>query len=252
MRATILISLALCGCDGVFKLVEVRDPVPVDARGQLDGGPLLVPEGLVAYYPFDDDIDDSMVDDLAGDNDGSCQECPVPTPALFGAALLFDGRRQYVHVSSAPELITSSAFTVAAWVRLDKVTATDSCPASRQYVGTFYNTYQLCVTPAKTLAFYSYDETNLHLQTGPELPLGEWHHVALRYDGTAKAIVLDGIIGVPAAVQIAFDTTSSITFGADIDNAQIVGGFSGAIDEVRIYDRALTPVELGILASPPL
>ena len=99
------------------------------------------------------------------------------------------------------------------------------------------------------------------IHTKEPLPIGEWAHVALSYDGSSRAKGLAMYLnGVPADAEVYRDnlTRTIIPNGAsnagdDVYGIQFGQGGriktlkDGAIDEVRVYAKALTPVEVRFL-----
>ena len=90
---------------------------------------------------------------------------------------------------------------------------------------------------------------------------GNWHHVAVTTSGSGTTLFIDGVALTGGAVDYTSttDTTaffddvsnpSSITIGA-YSSGGIGGEFSGLIDDVRIYDRALTTLDIDQLYTPP-
>lgn len=79
------------------------------------------------------------------------------------------------------------------------------------------------------------------------VPLGQWHHVAATYDGTTWRLYLDGVLdGEQVADAVPrFDSIQHFGLGATFDSmGDPGGGLLGAMDEVRVYSRALTDQEL--------
>jgi hypothetical protein len=84
-------------------------------------------------------------------------------------------------------------------------------------------------------------------------PLGAWSHVAGTWDGQTMKLYLNGEVLATAPYQGAIGYDSNpIIIGADDDGAGVPGCcyFVGAIDEVRLSDRALTPDEFVQLCPP--
>jgi len=79
------------------------------------------------------------------------------------------------------------------------------------------------------------------------LPIGEWYHVAITFDGAVGKVYMAGDLGAEAAFTFGTDPGSATVFGASVAN----GGnpFNGALDEIRIYDRVLSPFEIRYLAG---
>jgi hypothetical protein len=78
--------------------------------------------------------------------------------------------------------------------------------------------------------------------TGPRLDDGVWHHLAASYDGTTATVYVDGQpVGLGAAASAGSTTVSRLRIG---DLAFPGYYFKGVIDEVRLYDRALSAADI--------
>jgi hypothetical protein len=90
----------------------------------------------------------------------------------------------------------------------------------------------------------------ISIQSEGTLPVGEWSHVVVTYDGSSKAAGMRiDLNGKPATTNIVSDNLSrdfrssgTISFGA---RGRDFGLRNGAVDDIRIYKRAITPVESG-------
>src|SRR5690606_20269045 len=103
------------------------------------------------------------------------------------------------------------------------------------------------------------DRIRAHLNTGEviryvaaagEFTDGEWHHVALTRSDDGIALYVDRVAaatGDPAAGSVSAEARNGIRVGARIDG--INNPFVGSIDEVWLFDRALTPDEVAALAA---
>jgi hypothetical protein len=80
------------------------------------------------------------------------------------------------------------------------------------------------------------------------LPEGEWAHVGVTFDGTTAIVYIDGTKVVEGAFSFGSDPGAAVQFGAC--EAQGGNPFNGALDEVKIFDRALSPFEIRYLANP--
>lgn len=85
----------------------------------------------------------------------------------------------------------------------------------------------------------------------PGAPIGQWQHLAIIYDPVQgqNTMYLDGVL---AAAAPTLDTMLSNSDPLDIGARQFQGGYTlpwtGALDDVRIYNRAITPLEARALA----
>ena len=84
-----------------------------------------------------------------------------------------------------------------------------------------------------------------YLDSGYVLPAGEWHHVAATYDGTTARLYVDGKLA--ASLPFSGNVGDSNTWRIGAYGANPVGYFAGLIDEVQIYDRALSSDEVATL-----
>jgi hypothetical protein len=241
MRVAGLWLLIGCGRAAFDPLSDAAPPTP-DAR--------VLPDGLVAWYPMDV-VADGRMSDQAGPHDGACAPgaCPALTaPGQIGAAYVFDGDNDIVRIPSVAALETTGGFTVAAWV-FRAISGDGSCIFNKGYGEISDNSWQACISDDAMLSFYSASETGPHQQISGPLERERWYHVALWWDGTTKATYVDGTqTAAEFAIPIAFDDRP-ITLGADIDNAALVLAFRGQIDDLRVYNRALTPAELSVLSE---
>jgi len=220
------LALVLAGCGRVFGLVELHDDAPAG--------------DLVAWYPFED----NALDATSHGHDASCvmDQCPTPIAGHQGSAYMFDGLDDYLIVAGSDEFSTSAG-TVAAWLMLTRPPSY-VCPLNKLLGGQGDNSWQVCIDESLLIDFYA---GGASLLTDVKFPIGEWHHLALRWNGSNKRVSLDGVeIKTGGMASLTFDG-DAILFGGDKDNGALVGQFAGAIDEVRIYNRDLGNDEITLL-----
>jgi hypothetical protein len=85
--------------------------------------------------------------------------------------------------------------------------------------------------------------------TTATVPTGSWHHVAGTYDGTRVAVYIDGRLAgtAPASGGLSPATATNLMVGADPINP--VDKLTGAVDEVRVYRRALSAAEIASVSA---
>jgi hypothetical protein len=246
MRAELIVSCALLGgCHSVFRLDEL-DPLP-DARD---------PFGPIAWYPMEPVVDMATPELVAG-NDATCtvDTCPVSVDGQLGYALAFGSSGRVLHVSPV-SLSALSAFTVTVWARADRVLSNEvGCLVSKRFGALLDNTWQVCLTNANVLRFYTTAGTFPgDSLDGAVMTPNAWHHVTAMYDGSNKILLLDGGLPASSMATIMYDS-GEVLLGADIDAnpAETFTGavFPGAIDDVRFYDRVLSDAEIEALARRP-
>jgi hypothetical protein len=208
-----------------------------------------LPSNLVAWFPLDEVASGTVSEMVLGRN-GTCTDssCPTATVGTRGGALKFDGVTQLVTASPAPAMNATSSFTVAAWVRMDEPRSEGfGCVFAKRYQDTTLDSWQFC-------SFL--DRWRLGTLTtqiiGPAVAVGTWQHFAVTWDMTTTEMQLyvDGTAyDVPKATDVHVDS-GQLIIGADVDGSTPIALFPGAIDDVRVYNRALAATELEALATP--
>ena len=204
---------------------------------------------LVGHWPLDGDGLDISGNGLHGTVSGDV----IPIEDRAGnpnSAMLFSGASDaYVDVGDPPQLQFTGAMTLAAWVVLDSENANNGRIVSKQAGGS-NRSWSLNVEASAnnvanpgTLHVASNSSTIVALNDTDPLPTDEWVHLAGVYKpGEAMELYVNGQLkvsltaGVPAS-QFS-DNSNTVLIGSR--NACSNCGWMGAIDEVRIYSRALT------------
>ncbi|HEV8700769.1 MAG TPA: LamG-like jellyroll fold domain-containing protein, partial [Candidatus Polarisedimenticolia bacterium] len=202
----------------------------------------------------------TLASDASGNSfNGALAGGPTWIAGRIGPGLSLDGADDYVAIPHAPAL-DPYPITVAAWLR---TTATGLHGVVNKYVPGSLNGYQiflnggsLCAWYFRDAANYVWDGTSCTLAT-PGFNDGQWHHVALVVDAAGARLYVDG------AQKAARAWTG--TAGPSTTTAELALGrypsiatpyLPGAIDEVRVYNRALSASEIaglmGLDTTPPI
>ena len=188
--------------------------------------------------------------DLAGQAPGLYTGDAAPT--AIGALLLeddravaLDGTGDYVDMGARFGFPGTLAFTIEAWVKPDVnglyngvVSKNDESAGGNTRVG--YHMY----TQAGAFGFERNDGTlSQDVRTGA-LTTMRWTHVAIAYDGAKLSLYTDGVRQAMTAVPNVLlpVTTNAFVVGARNGGAYLF--LKGGIDEVAVYDKALTDVQL--------
>jgi hypothetical protein len=222
-----------------FELIGCSDRALPFPLGDLAGACVAPPAGLVGWWRGDDDARDSV-----GGNDGALMHGASFAAGEVADAFYFDGSTQSVRVADASSLEPSNALTIEAWVRAD-VLVYNARIADK-------------VTPG-TNDGYWLDLLRNHLRFGssaivtatPELMPGAWTHVAGVDDGATLSIYSNGMLaGTERATGKVPTNHLPLTIGASWSLRYGTGYYwNGAIDELSLYDRALSPSEIQALYS---
>lgn len=201
-----------------------------------DGAPSVL---LLAAYPFDSP--DELADSSGNGLDASCTACPAWIPDRNDAneAALFDGVDDLVLLPA----IGTGAFTVMSWVRVDSDPGHFHCAINRPNAAIPpHDSYQLCLQvvseSVERLHFYT---TDAPVELGAEvsMSLGSWHHVAIRWDGSEKTIWFDGALVATGEGTTQYDD-SGVRLGSDLDSGAVVATFNGALDQLEVWQGALS------------
>ncbi len=164
-------------------------------------------------------------------NDGTLKNGPQWVDGKFGKALSFDGVDDYVDCGNDSSLNLDNEVTVEAWIKPIAVPSSGEGLASKadlSYGLTYYGNGQV----------YFYTYSGSHFST-TSLPTGEWSHVVGTYDGTTRRLYVNGVLKDEDN-----DPGLSLSSSAKFKIGYYSGYFNGLIDEVRIYNRALSEAEI--------
>jgi hypothetical protein len=213
-------------------------------------------EGLIAYWPCDEG-QGPIVQDVSGyGNDGTISGAAwVPGFQGWGLEILTTDIVQSIPRSFDDPI--GSVFTVAAWVRWDGPSVYDR-PGTvfdgRSPVEGFFLGIQQ--DGALRLNIYHPPSGGEGAVSTSPVPLDAWTHVAGVFDGSSQTlrVYIAGVeAGVAAATYPYYDSYISAAMG---NNRWAPGDgqwapLNGILDEVRLYDRALSDEEIAELALGP-
>ena len=224
-----------------------------DAR-QADAEPDAGPTGLVAWYQMETISGNVAPDSSGNDHMGACTSCPVVVSSIKGQGYAFSSGDR-IDVPSEGGLAAMTGFTIAFWVQLNAaLPSTYACPVNKGLGAGLLDSWQLCFAPPDAHFYFSTADLNGYdvLTSTTTMPVDEWHHIAISWDGSIKQIWYDGTSVASSGPDkpIAWDVRV-VTIGADVDNLTTHANayeLPGELDDLRIYDHALTPQELFTLS----
>lgn len=232
--------------DGTEFFFAARDPVneKLDIHVSYSVEP-----NLVAHWTFDEGTG-SIAHDSAGTNHGAITGAEWTTGQI-GSALDFNGTGDYISISPDANL-SVEYITMSAWVK-----AHDPDPPGNNHI------LHRKMTKDATYVLYLKDnrwKACIRLQ-GPSMfkavvsdapPTTEWTHLCATYDGNGLRLYVNGELQsdiYTISGQIDTDNPGPLAIGTHPDGQSFFGGI---IDDVRIYDRALTAEEIWALANPQI
>ncbi|HUV65138.1 MAG TPA: LamG-like jellyroll fold domain-containing protein, partial [Sedimentisphaerales bacterium] len=205
---------------------------------------------LVLYFSFDDDVAGEATDHSVYGNNGALRGNPAPAEGKFGSALMFDAVDDQVVVPTSATLDIEDEITLMAWINpganltADWRTIVAKSPSST--LGSALFSYDIRTDQNGVLRFSLYIGGWQYI-LGPTPVEGTWYHIAGTYDGSQMVFYVDGTpVGTTQTSGKINVTTDPVCVGNIVNAAGVVSNeyWSGMIDEVRIWNRALSEEEV--------
>ncbi|MFQ5424380.1 MAG: LamG domain-containing protein [Phycisphaerae bacterium] len=225
------------------------------------------PPGMVAWWPLDELAGPTAVETVNG-NDGTHINGPAPLAGAFVLnSLCFDGATNYVEVPNAPALnFGTGDLSVDAWVQTTTVGGVKVIVEHRKNTPTGVVGYSMYLYQGN-LSFQLADgngsnfcgclPTRACTNYGPGAVAfvadGAWHHVAVtvnRTSTTGGTFYVDGVAVAsfnPTCQPGSITNTGVLRIGSLTLGAGGASLFNGCIDEVELFDRELTALEVSAL-----
>jgi len=227
-----------------------------DARGNLTTSAGIAvtlanagPPGLGLAYSLDEGSG-TVTHDSSGNGNRGTIVAATWAAGNTGSALSFDGSGDYVQTPNSPSTnIAGRGLTIEMWINVVLGGPSDYVLIAKPWTNgaTGSPPYQFGVeydsNGAHTLDFYFGDTLSLGHGPYSMVPVvGTWTHVAYTFDGATVRGYLDGVLKLQAPVDADLQArNSNLLIGVDGSLGQ---GFKGRLDDVRLYNRALTPLEI--------
>ncbi len=214
---------------------------------------LYVNDGLLGYWKLDEGSGTTAADSSGYGHDGALHRSPVwstDTPAThFGNpyALHFDrSDADYVSIAGTSDIDDLQQLTLATWVKLDTMPAGQTMrfvtlrneKAVLRYDG---------ASGSGQLHFYVKIDGSFHsIRVNDVLSAGVWLHVAGTYDGSTVRLYLNG---TEQAGAVSVSGTVATGDGVHLSWSGSDGALNGLLDDMRVYNRALSGTEIQALAA---
>jgi len=199
--------------------------------------------GTIAHDTSGEGNDGTLYDDNTTNDDGNTP--PQWVDGKFGKALEFDGSDDYVEVPDSPSLDVQEQFTILAWCKITE----------------FANTYPRILAKAGAYSLHFVESTKelrgaiqsnttiVEVESNSVFDTNKWYFVAFVFDSTLSGDQMK------LYVNGEFDNSKTTAYKPNINAKPVLIGnyeglvrhFNGTIDEVRIYNRALSGEEISDL-----
>lgn len=219
--------------------------------------------GLVGAWNFDEGAGTTAADSSGNGNAGTLLNGPAWAAGSRNSGLSFDGINDVVNAGSGPTLDNLPAVTVMAWMKPDSVGENGYGRLAQKGNGTLPTAgFRLFLGGTNSIRFAAgYTTTSLERRSASNAAtIGQWQHVAATWDGTSAG---SGVRLYKDGVEVSYATTINGAGARGDDSAANlwIGNndagnrtFSGGLDEVKVYNRVLSPTEIQTIVqaeTPP-
>jgi len=199
--------------------------------------------GLVGYWSFNGPDISGMTayDGSTGGNNGTLVNGPTVAIGKMGQGLAFNGTNRYVSVPSSLSLTPTNAITVSAWIK-------PSLLGTREFIATKWLGFTVELATDNTVTSGVYVDSGQRMTPSTSvLPNNTWTFVTFTYDSNTRTLTtyLNGGQEIKSTVLSGLASYLMTTSGSSLG----IGNYSsyywnGLLDEVRIYNRALSVSEV--------
>ena len=202
-----------------------------------------ISKGLVGCWLFNEGAGTKVFDISGKNNRGTLTNGPTWGTGQIGGGVVFTSASSQCIVASN---VTAPLFSISAWV-YKKTTGSQSVVAQTNS-GTTQSSFELRINGNSGFSAGGvFKEVTI-----PDISLNTWHHVLLIYNGSDLRYYLDGVLTVGPTAKSGTPDTPANSFAIGRLGAYTGGQYwDGSIDEVRIYNRALSATEARRLYTEP-
>ena len=214
-------------------------------------------KGVVAYWPFDGDASDKT----SNGNNGTWNGGGFASGVL-GQGYGFSSHTSYTVPGPAGRGIHAfSAFTLAAWFKMTSDPGDNESLLGAGLDGQPAHAFLFILnsfggsSTRKAFGLNAATDSNAELTTpAVEIPnpIGQWHHLAVTWDGTTAKAYLDGVLAssrAPVSGTVTIPISESFLINAHHWASGTSARLAGVVDEVVVAQRALSEAEIAALAT---
>ena len=211
---------------------------------------------LVGLWKLDETSGTTASDSSGNGNDGTLNGGPKWVDGKFGGALDFDGTDDYVDCGN-PSILNfgTGDFTISAWIKMTSSQKSTIWANGGDDSGGIRYTLSMGESNDNRITMLVDDNSDKIRAEGATLVTdGVWHHVVGMREGTTlrtcvDGIYEDGINDLPVGYDLSGTSQKNAYIGviASQEDGTLIKFFAGLIDDVAIWNRALTPEEISYL-----
>jgi opacity protein-like surface antigen len=264
LSSTFIQALLMKKTTCVFLLVALACAVviPVSvykvrkARSNMEIAEARILRGLVLDYKFDHGAGNDQITDISGaGNNGQIVGAQSVSDPQRGKVLQLTPPNQYILVPNSPSLNPSN-LTLAAWIK----TSDQGDTWRRVFDKGWTDGFALSIAGGHTAGNKEQGDAVIEIDTShrarSDKPVtdGQWHHVAITYNGREEAAYIDGVRQRAMSHWTGIISTNNhdLTIGINLVDPnplynEVGASFDGLMDEPMVFDRALSPAEIKFL-----
>jgi hypothetical protein len=234
--------------------------------------PLAAKKGLLDHYPFDKATkrgDKYLVDNTTN---ATSFKAPDIVKGKKGNAIVFTGEYDEVYLNNIPNFEWTDAFSGSLWMNTTKreEQKTQTLLGTSGEKNSFWRGWDFYLDSLNYLnarLIHSLPHNYIHVKSKDSIKTNEWRHVAFSYNGSGKAKGISLFIdGKKADTEVGFDnlyksikTVRSAIHTVYTQPVKVAksyraftgeyGIFKGAIDDIRMYSKELTSLEVSLIAE---
>jgi chitodextrinase len=204
--------------------------------------------GIVAAYSFDAGAGSTLADASGQGRAGTISGAAWTSSGKFGGALSFDGINDWVTVADSASLDLTRGMTLEAWVRPTALGLSWRTVAFKEKPGGMV--YSLYANEDSGVPVGQVNIRGEQNATGSALPRDAWTHLATTFNGSTLRLYQNGVLAGSRNVAGDIRTSSgALRIGG---NSVWTEWFQGEIDDLRVYNRALTVTEIQTDMNKPV
>ncbi len=225
--------------------------------------------GLVAYYPMDEASANSCTggtndtcDRSGNGNDGAWNGDAASGAGKYGNGVTLDGTNDYIQIADNATLDITNDLTVATWFKMTsnptsgnqglvaKYQSQSGITANQRSYNLYINSSGQVGTVISNNGTYNDNVTSDEITTSQDFADGTWHQAVMVYDAdNSLTIYIDGVknISETDVISSIYNSTAPLWLGLQLDTTVPYLYNNGSLDEVRIYNRALSSSEVRAL-----
>ncbi|MBN2376589.1 MAG: hypothetical protein JXD22_09315, partial [Sedimentisphaerales bacterium] len=201
---------------------------------QITGTP--IKEGLIGYWPYEGNTDDAS----GLGNDGIAVNSPSYVTGKFGSALDFNGSNQYVTMDAVADDFSDNDVTMSGWLK-----TTETGEADWYSNNSTNGQFLLCNDEGEPIMW---EDPSWRIYAGVTINDDAWHHIVITREDMVVKLYVDGVQrGGTYTSTISFTASDRWSIAQEWDGASASDFYEGIVDDVALWDRALSAYEISWL-----